>query len=189
MTRDELAQCRFELQYRADYSARYHRKRAAFLNVVDQLFTLVTLIAGATAFAQLVAGASNWLAKVGAAGVTIIALVQAVMRLGSAAEMHRQWLKRWNALAIELEATSDPSAGDVRKWLTEKAELESDCVAELRALVIACENETSRFMQLSGRQRKIRGWQRLIIQLGTLQQSFPRDSSADLPVPQSTESP
>jgi hypothetical protein len=187
LTPDELAQRRFELQYRADYSARYHRKRAAFLNLIDQLFTLITLIAGATAFAQLVAGAPNWLAKVGAAGITIIALVQAVMRLGSAAEMHRQWLKRWNALAIELEATPDPSAADVRKWLAEKAALESDCVAELRALVIACENETSRFMQLPGRQRKIRGWQRLIIQLGTLQQSFPHDPAADLPRPHQSE--
>ena len=183
MTPDELADCRFQLQYRADYSARYHRRRAAFLNLIDQLFTLVTLIAGATAFAQLVAGSPNWLAKAGAAGITIIALVQAVMRLGSAAEMHRQWLKRWNALAIELEATPEPSEGDVKRWLGEKAALESDCVAELRGLVIACENETSRFMQLPGRQRRIKWWQRLIMQLGTLQQQFPHDRAAELPRP------
>jgi hypothetical protein len=185
---DELADCRFQLQYRADYSARYHRRRAAFLNLVDQLFTLVTLIAGATAFAQLVAGAPNWLAKAGAAGITIIALVQAVMRLGSAAEMHRQWLKRWNALAIELEATPDPTAPEVKRWLAEKAALESDCVAELRALVIDCENATARFMQLEGRQRRIRWWQRLIIQLGTVQQRFPYDQASELPRPQQLSS-
>lgn len=184
MNPDELADCRFQLQYRADYSARYHRRRAAFLNLIDQLFTLVTLIAGATAFAQLMAGAPNWLAKVGAAGITIIALVQAVMRLGSAAETHRQWLKRWNALAIELEATPDPAAADVKRWLGEKAALESDCVAELRALVIDCENATSRFIQLPGRQRRIRWWQRLIIQIGTLQQVFPHDAGTELTPPQ-----
>jgi hypothetical protein len=38
-------------------------------------------------------------------------------------------------------------------------------------------------MQLSGRQRKIKWWQRLIIQFGTLQQKFPHDSAVDLPAP------
>lgn len=184
MTPDEVADCRFQLQYRADYSARYHRRRAGFLNLVDQLFTLATLIAGATAFAQLVAGAPTWLAKAGAAGITIIALVQAVMRLGSAAELHRQWLKRWNALASQLEITPAPSQANISEWLAEKAALESDCVAELRALAIDCENATSRFMQLPGRQREIRWWQRLILQLGTLQQAFPHERGAELPAPE-----
>jgi hypothetical protein len=183
LTTEELADCRFQLQYRSDYSARYHRRRAAFLNLIDQLFTLTTLIAGATAFGQLVAGAPTWLAKVAAAGITIIALVQAVMRLGSAAQMHRQWLKRWNALGSQLEATPSPSQAEVTAWLAEKAALESDCVAELRALAIDCENATSRFMQLPGRQRKIRWWQRPIIQLGTLQQAFPHDEESELPTP------
>jgi ABC-type multidrug transport system fused ATPase/permease subunit len=183
LTSDELADCRFQLQYRADYSARYHRRRAAFLSLIDQIFTLATLLAGATTFGQLVANAPNWLAKVGAAGVTLIALIQAVMRLGSAAEMHRQWLKRWNALASDLEAHASPSEAQVKQWLAERAAIESDCVAELRALAIDCENATSRFMQISGRQRKIRWWQRLIIQLGTLQQNFPHETGSELPPP------
>lgn len=183
MTPDELADCRFQLQYRADYSARYHRRRAAFLNLIDQLFTLITLLAGATTFGQLVAGSPTWLAKVGAAGVTLIALVQAVMRLGSAAEMHRQWLKRWNALANELEINATPTDANVKHWVAERAAIESDCVSELRGLAIDCENATSRFMNLSGRQRKIRWWQRLILHLGTLQQHFPHDAAAELPRP------
>lgn len=183
MTSNEVADCRFQLEYRADYSSRYHRRRAAFLNIVDQLFTLIILLAGATTFGQLVTGAPTWVAKAGTAALTLVALIQVVTRLGAAAEMHRQWLKRWISLATQLEAKADPSEIQLREWLAERADIESDCVSELKALRIDCENETSRFMQLSGRQRKIVWWQRLIIQLGTLQQSFPYEPTPELPPP------
>jgi hypothetical protein len=187
LTADDLADCRFQLQYRADYSARYHRRRAAFLNLVDQLFTLTILLAGATTFGQLVAGAPTCLAKAGAAGITLIALIQAIMRLGSASEMHRQWLKRWNALANDLEINAAPTEANVKHWIAERAAIESDCVSELRALAIDCENATSRFMNLKGRQRRIRWWQRLIIQLGTMQQNFPHDATIEMSPPRQAE--
>ncbi len=72
----------------------------------------------------------------------------------------------------------------MREWLAERTAVESDCVMELRALAIDCENKTSRFMQLPGRQRKIVWWQRLIIELGTVQQTFPYETTPELPPPQ-----
>lgn len=140
-------------------------------------------MAGATTFGQLIAGAPTWVAKVGAAGVTLIALVQAVLRLGSAAEMHRQWLRRWNALTSELEGNPHPKESDIRKWLAAREAIESDCVAELLALTVDCENAASRFMDLPGRQRKIRWWQRLIIQVGTLQRHFPYEADLKVSAP------
>jgi len=56
----KLEECRWQLLYRAEYSSRYHRRRAAFLSNLDTLFTLVTIVAGASAFGDLMAGSPRW---------------------------------------------------------------------------------------------------------------------------------
>lgn len=173
MTADELEDCRFQLLYKSEYSSRYHRRRAAFLKNFDTILTLVTVIAGASAFGDLVAGSPGWLAKIGAATVTVIGLCQAVLQLGAAAMTHTQWLKRWSRLHAALSLTSPPNRDDVRKWTEERVSIEEECVAELRALAIDCENITSRVMGIDGRQRIVSGLQRLLIHFGTFQQKFP----------------
>lgn len=173
MTEDEIEDCRWQLLYRAEYSTRYHRRRAAFLNNLDTLFTLVTAVAGASAFGDLVAGSPGWLSKVGAATVTILSLVQAMLRLGHAGMTHAQWLKRWSRLHTSISLATAPTIEQLRSWTEERASIEEECVAELRALVLDCEDAAARTMSIPGRQHRITRAQRLLIHFGTFQQDFP----------------
>jgi hypothetical protein len=173
MTQDEAEECRWQLLYKAEYSSRYHRRRAAFLKNLDTLLTLVTIIAGASAFGDLVAGSPGWLAKLGAATVTVIGLCQAILQLGAAGMTHTQWLKRWSRLQASISLNTAPSAVDVRQWTEERVAIEEECVAELRALTLDCENVAAKVLGVEGRQRNIRSPQRLLIHFGTFQQRFP----------------
>lgn len=173
MTQEELEECRWQLLYRAEYSSRYHRRRAAFLSNLDTLFTLITIAAGASAFGDLVAGSPGWLAKMGAATVTVISLIQVILRLGPAGAAHAQWMKRWGRLYAEIFLQTSPTADDVRRWTEERAAIEEECIGELRALVFDCEDAAARAMSIPGRQHRIMRLQRLLIHFGTFQQEFP----------------
>jgi hypothetical protein len=187
VTTEELADCRWHIQFAADYSSRYHRRRSAFLTSMDKLLTLITVAAGATAFGDLVAGSPSWLSKVGAALVTLLSLFQALLGIGPAGMLHGQWLKRWSRLLTSINLNTDPTLVDVRAWMEEKAAIEEECIAELRALQIDCEDASARFYEVQGRQHRIEWWQRMLFQVGTFQQEFPiiPDRSPPLPSPAS----
>ena len=173
MTQDELEECRWQLLYRAEYSSRYHRRRAAFLSQLDTGLTLLTIVAGASAFAELVAGSPGWLSKIGAALVTAISIAQVVLRLGPAGASHAQWLKRWSRLYVDISLRTSPTEDDIRRWTEERVTIEEECIAELRALVFDCEDATARALCIAGRQHHITRLQRLFIHFGTFQQKFP----------------
>lgn len=173
MNPDQCLDARYELRYKAEYSARYHRRRAAFLGNLDTLLTLITIMAGAAAFGDLVAGSPSWLAKIGAAVVTLISLGQAILRLAPQAAAHTQWLKRWAALFAEQTLTTEPNPTDIKRWLQETVAIEAECVGELRALVYDCEDAAARALGISDRQHKIHRLQRMFIHFGTWQQIFP----------------
>jgi hypothetical protein len=187
MTDDDILDERFRVLYRAEYSSRYHRRRAAFLGNLDTLLNLVTVAAGASAFGDLIGGSPGWLAKIGAALVTLISLSQVILRLGNHAASHTQWLKRWTSLLCEIKATLHPTEQQIANWLQDMGSLETDCVGELRALCYDCENAAARFMGLSNRQVAIKSWQRLIIHFGTFQQTFPLISDSTSPMNARTE--
>lgn len=173
MTQDELEDCRWQLLYRAEYSSRYHRRRAAFLSNLDTGLTLLTIVAGASAFAELVTGSPGWLSKIGAALVTAISLAQVVLRLGPAGTSHAQWLKRWSRLYAEISLKTSPYKDDIRRWTEERVNVEEECIAELRALVFDCEDASARALNVPGRQHYISRLQRFFIHFGTFQQKFP----------------
>jgi hypothetical protein len=130
-------------------------------------------MAGASAFGDLVAGSPGWLAKLGTAIVTLISLLQVILRLAPQAAAHAQWLKRWAALSADQALTSVPTPLDIQRWTQESIAVETECVGELRALVYDCEDAAARAMNIPGRQHKIHRLQRLFIHLGTFQQAFP----------------
>lgn len=186
MTEEELADCRWHIQYAADYSSRYHRRRSAFLTNLDKLLTLITVVAGATAFGDLVAGSPSWLSKVGAALVTLLSLLQVLLGIGPAGMLHAQWLKRWSRLLTSVNLNTTPTGADVRAWMEEKASIEEECVSELRALQVDCEDASARFYGVPGRQHQIWRWQRLFIHFGTFQQEFPLVADRSPPLPPAT---
>lgn len=120
------------------------------------------------------AGSPGWLAKFGAAAVTLISIAQVVLRLGAHAGAHSQWLKRWCALHNEISLKTEPDEADIARWTQERTAIETECVGELRALCLDCENAAARVLEVPGRQVQISPLQRLLIHFGTFQGSFPR---------------
>jgi len=176
VTEEELLDRRWELLYRAEYSGRYHRRRAAFLSNLDTFLNLVTVTAGATTFGDLMSGSPGWLSKIGAAFVTLISIAQVILRLGAQSGAHTGWMKRWNELHAEMSLTTAPTSTDVSRWMQEQVTLETECVSELRALCLDCENIAAKVMNIPDRQRVIGRWQRLLIHLGTFQSDFPLEA-------------
>lgn len=174
MTEDEILDCRYRLLYKAEYSARYHRRRAAFLSNSDTFLNLVTIVAGASTFGDLVSGSPGWLSKLGAATVTLLSVAQIVLRLGARASEHAQWLKRWTALHSDISLESSPDLADIRRWTEEQTAIETECIGELRALCLDCENAAARFMSIPNRQVRLTRLQRIFIHFGTFQSDFPK---------------
>lgn len=173
MTPEERQDERFGLLYCAEYSTRYHRRRAHFLGNLDTLLNLITAVSGASTVVDLAAGTPGWIAKVGAALITAISITQILLRIGAHASAHTQWMKRWTKLQTDIKLTPEPNNAQISAWLEEKADIETDCVGELRALCNDCENAAAKVMRLEGRQVRIKPLQRLLLHFGTYQSDFP----------------
>jgi hypothetical protein len=167
--RDQL----WELTYRADYSVRYHRRHANFLNNINLLFSCLIIFASGAAFGDLLTLAHAAVLKVCTAAIAFISLLQVLTNLGANGARHSEWMKRWSNLQTEIELDNKPSKKTIARWIIERSAIENDCVAELRALTFDCENKAATFFGIKGRQRQINLLQRLFIHFGTFQQKFP----------------
>lgn len=181
MSPEQCLDLQYELRYRAEYSTRYHRRRAAFLGNLDTVLTLLTIAAGATTFGELVAGSPGWLSKAGAAAITLMSLAQVILRLGPQAAAHTHWLKRWTEIQTATILTTSPQPEDIRGWTVAATNIETECVGELRALCIDCENVAAQVMKIPNRHRRIQPLQKLFIHLGTWQQVFPNVKDGESP--------
>ena len=173
MTPEQILDERFFLSYRADYSSRYHRRRASFLSKFDTISNIVTMLAGTGVFVSLMQGGPVFFAQ--AAGLTIsaLAIVQVVVGIGPLGARHAEWMRGWDKLANDIRAVPIPTEEDLRDWNDRRAEIEGECVNELRALCYDCENQTRTHWGLTEGIVRIEWWQRAIIQLGTFQSDFP----------------
>lgn len=186
MTEDQLLDERFNLSYRADYSSRYHRRRASFLSLLDTASNIVAIIAGTSVFVSLIQGGSVLLAQLAGLTVSALAILQVVIGFGPLGARHAEWMRAWDRLANDIRATPVPTEKDLRKWHDQRAEIEGECVNELRALGYDCENQTRTHMGITDGIVNIGRWQRAFIQIGTFQREFPEAANA-IPPPSRTD--
>ena len=172
MTEEERLDERYRLAFRAEYSARYHRRRAAFLINLDKLLTALVLVCGAGAFVALLDQSPQWLGRAAALSVTFITILQVIFSFGLAGARHGEWLRRWERLATDIRAHPLPEDNKLREWHELRAGIESECIGELRGLAIDCENAARRYLGVPEGQRRIGRTQRLFIHFGTFQQEF-----------------
>lgn len=181
MNKNQRLDDRYELSYRADYSSRYHRRRASFLSDLDTLSNIVSIIAGTSVFVSLLQGGPVIIAQTAGLLISALAVFQVVLRFGPLSARHAEWMRSWDKLANEIRATPDPTEQDLRRWHDLKAEIEGECVSELRALGYDCENQTRTHWGHSEGIVKINWWQRVVIQLGTFQSNFPEVTNSIAP--------
>jgi len=157
--------------FRAELSVRYHRRRAAFLERVNLLMTLVTVAAGAGIFVTLAASVRGF-AEVAGLVVAIIGVIQMVYSPEASAAKHRTWLKRWSGILAEIRSSDTPSKTQLASWNKRQQEIEAECVGELNALKTDCFNRTMRALDRVGKPKKLKWRHRLFMQVISFEQAF-----------------
>lgn len=156
---------RADMLFIAELSVRYHRRRAAFLDVTSSLMGLVTVIGGAGAFLTLIGGDGTLIAKAATLVLTVVGTIQLVFRIDTAAAAHKQWLKQWLAILHDVRTTSEPTQDAIAAWIKRRYDIEADCVTEMRALQADCFNRTMTALNLEGEPYQLRWWQRAFMQV------------------------
>jgi hypothetical protein len=164
---------RDELLFSAVVSSKYHQRRHSFLLIFDTMINLVVVLAGASAFSAIVGGNNTDLAKWASATATFLGIIQIVLGIGKAAHAHQSWHARWRSLLVDIESSLEPDQTVLERWSRAKMSIEVECVSELRALEVDCRNKAISQLDLDPTElRHITWWQRVIIQVGTLQSNF-----------------
>ena len=159
----------------ATTSAKYHQRRHSFLWTIDTFFNLVIVISAATAFGFLLGGDKRVLAQFATAAITLLGICQIVLGIGKASFAHQVWYRQWRELLVEIERNKDPDTETLHQWNLKITAIETECISELRALEVDCRNKAIMSLDFDEEEiRVIRWWQRLGIQLGTLQSDFPK---------------
>jgi hypothetical protein len=167
---------RSDMLFIAEMSAKYHRRRAAFLERAGKAMSITILVGGAGAFASLY-GANTIFAQAATACVALIGIIQIVTQTDRCAANHSNWLREWNRMLVEINQTPDPTAQQLAAWNAKRYDLESECVGEMRALQEDCYNRTMAALDRDGVPTKITRWQRLWMQLFSFENAFQRQSS------------
>jgi hypothetical protein len=159
------------MMFRAEASVRYHRRRAAFLERVNLLMTLITVAAGGGIFVTLSASIQGF---AGAAGlvVAIIGVIQMVYTPEACAAKHKQWLKRWSTILAEVKSVDGPSKTQLANWIKRQLEIEAECVGEMNALKADCFNRTMRALDREGTPYRLTWRHRLLMQVISFEHAF-----------------
>lgn len=132
---------RLYVQYRAELSTLYHRKRERFFALCDRCSKAASLIAGTAAFSSLLpsADAKAW------AGVVVAAATMPglVMAWNDRARLHGELAQKF--LAVEAEIVSkgkrDFTEADLNTWLAKLLAIEAGEPPTLGGLVAVCHNQ------------------------------------------------
>jgi hypothetical protein len=131
--------------------------------------TAMTLVAGAAAFGDLADNTPTIVLKIGAAAVAMISIIQITTRVAEASFQHREWMKRWINLGLQIKQKTIPDENDIQRWESETSMIESECVSECKALRIICEDESARYFSVPDRQHDVWLVQRVLANFGTFQ--------------------
>lgn len=156
---------RADMLFIVEVSVRYHRRRAAFLDLTSSLMSLATVIGGAGAFLTLIGGDSTAIAKIATLILTVVGTVQLVFKIDTSAAMHKQWLKQWLRMLYEVRTNDTPSADMIARWVQERYAIEADCVTEMRALQADCYNRAMTALNLEAAPYVLTRRHRLLMQV------------------------
>ncbi|MQA38629.1 hypothetical protein [Rugamonas aquatica] len=132
---------RLYVQYRAELSTLYHRKRERFFALCDRCSKAASLIAGTAAFSSLLptAEAKAW------AGVVVAASTMPglVMAWNDRARLHGELAQKFLAVEAEIVAKGkrDFTESDLNTWLAKILAIEASEPPTLGGLTAVCHNQ------------------------------------------------
>jgi hypothetical protein len=146
-------------------SMRYHSRRRAFFERLDNITNWLVAVVGASAFAAITGEADHgksWLPKILTAIITVIALADVIFACGTRSRIHQDLYRRFSDLAIEISGLEHPTARDINRLRAKRLTLEADEPHIIDALERWCWNEEAEARGAAPeRLQELTKWQRL----------------------------
>jgi len=159
MTADELDTAWYKLQFGVRRSIRYHRRRSAFFDLLDAIFSLaLTALALLILYGACAGQSQVWLLTV---AVLLVLLIQTNLVI---APSYHQWHHRdlaWRFADLETRLLTNPDEGLLHRFTADRLTIEMSEPPILRVLDSLCHNEQLRAEGLDEYRMKIGFWQRL----------------------------
>jgi hypothetical protein len=128
------------LEYDSAVAMRYHARRRSFCEFVSKSGTALSLILGTAAFGGSVAGYPE-LAKVAAASVAIVNMLNLAYGTAEAGRKHGDLFRKWAEFRAKLVTVKPDDEAGVMALAVERAIIDGESPGQLEALSILCENE------------------------------------------------
>lgn len=144
-------------------SVRYHNRRRAWFDRLDQATNVLSLVFGSTAIYGVLSQANANLALLSAAIVTAFSAVNLVVGSSQRARAHFDFARKFFELEQKMILVAEISKESLRAITAERLSIEKDEPPVLRVLDSICYNEQILSMDYSTDQMVVVGfWQRLL---------------------------
>lgn len=151
-------------------SVRYHMRRQAFFDRLDQFSNMMSVILGSAAIYGVMEQSAKALAIAASALVTILASINLVIGSSSRARAHSDFMRRY--VELEKAMLAPRSEECLIKVASARLTIEAEEPPVLHVLNCICHNETMRAMGYKKEQLAKIGWfQRLVSQLFDFRES------------------
>jgi hypothetical protein len=130
---------RWEAFYKADVSARYHRRRQRFFDLADKLTKAFTVLLGATLMGSMLKDSQPLAASL----ISSLSLLALVFSYSDRKQAHKELAEGFIALIQQIEAcpASDLTEGKVAIWMAQATALDAKEPPSLKTLVTLCEHD------------------------------------------------
>lgn len=145
-------------------SIRYHQRRRAFFDRLDQLSNMLSVIFGSAAIYGILEQDYKALALIASALVTVLASINLVIGSAQRARAHSDFSRRY--VELEKRMLGQPDESLLQQLSAERLSIEAEEPPVLHVLNAICHNETMRAMGYKKEELAKIGWcQRLLAQL------------------------
>lgn len=164
---------RHNLLFDTQRSIRYHTRRRAFFDRLDQMTNMLSVIFGSAAVFGVLEKDYQALALVAAAVVTVTSAINLVLGSAQRARAHADFSRRY--VALERRLSCEPKCDDalLRDVRAERLCIEAEEPPVLHVLNVICHNEQMRAMGYPRKQwAPVRWWQALFAQVVDLREDL-----------------
>jgi hypothetical protein len=131
----------WDIDFGVKKSLRYHARRRAFFERLDNLVNVLVAVTGASAFAVLMGEHGSLFSKIATGIVALLSLAAVVLGFGRCARAHQDLYRKFSDLAIEIAEIERPSGRDIARLRAKRLALEAEEPHIIDALERHCWNE------------------------------------------------
>lgn len=140
-TEDKAWADRWDALYKADVSARYHRRRQRFFDLTDKLTKALTVLLGATLMGSMLKDAQPLMASL----ISSLSLLALVFAYSDRKQAHKELAEGFINLIQQIEAcpVNDLTEAKAAAWMAQATALDAKEPPALKTLVTLCEHDAS----------------------------------------------